>query len=679
MAQRSGVVLLALALVMVSLVMASAGRLPDRPRQHLEDTVQKHLARKAKLRAQQGTDVPKQEASRRARSLLAPATIRILPEYQISSLSSALQARLRTATEVAIQTIQQYLQVKVPIGSGGLLVEPTTDTYCIAAKYNKSHFASCSGCTTTAAGDPAGLLTDLVLYITSNESECTGGVLAYALGCKFDTTSNRPLLGEVNVCAIAVGGSFEDLVSTILHEFVHALGFSNTVYRMYVDNSNTELGVANVSAELVPSAGNRGGTYIKTPKVLLAVREQFGCPGLQGAMLEDNGGDGSAGSHWEYELFQGDIMMATASADASFSRLSKVSLALLEDMGWYVAIATPSAVYLDWGFDEGCDLPQKTCSQYAADVGSQQYFCTASTPLYECSANGLTHGPCSVGGSQFSTACGLVTTLQSAGGVERRAACTSEYYTNADNNAVIEAAGSLSTSFEWSIGATARCAGAMLSISDGAGLTINSPYTGLCFEAACTAAGVLTYKIAGATYTCSGAASVIIRPGNLNNDIACPANTAAVCRTLQCGATACDADGGSCFNGACVCHFGWVDATCGTALSANLVPTGATFGESSGSAEKTTNWAVIGGAVGGAGFAAIVVVGILFAYMNRRGTGSGSVVPTDQDGRPLKRLPAVPPIVQSGLASPYLPQAPNRWINNNVQYPPAPAEPRLSP
>ncbi len=33
-------------------------------------------------------------------------------------------------------------------------------------------------------------------------------------------------------------------------------------------------------------------------------RLQFGCATLQGAALEDQGGSGSADSHWEYELFQ---------------------------------------------------------------------------------------------------------------------------------------------------------------------------------------------------------------------------------------------------------------------------------------------------------------------------------------------------------------------------------------
>ena len=41
-----------------------------------------------------------------------------------------------------------------------------------------------------------------------------------------------------------------------------------------------------------------------TPTVVAHVRQHLGCTTLQGALLEDEGGEGSSGSHWEYRLFQ---------------------------------------------------------------------------------------------------------------------------------------------------------------------------------------------------------------------------------------------------------------------------------------------------------------------------------------------------------------------------------------
>ena len=58
----------------------------------------------------------------------------------------------------------------------------------------------------------------------------------------------------------------------------------------------------------VISQGNR--TIITTPKVLEVAKQYFSCGDIQGVELENQGGDGSAGSHWERtvlfnEMFDG--------------------------------------------------------------------------------------------------------------------------------------------------------------------------------------------------------------------------------------------------------------------------------------------------------------------------------------------------------------------------------------
>jgi hypothetical protein len=40
------------------------------------------------------------------------------------------------------------------------------------------------------------------------------------------------------------------------------------------------------------------------PQVLREARAALGCPTLTGVPLEDEGGIGTAGSHWEFRLFQ---------------------------------------------------------------------------------------------------------------------------------------------------------------------------------------------------------------------------------------------------------------------------------------------------------------------------------------------------------------------------------------
>jgi hypothetical protein len=50
-------------------------------------------------------------------------------------------------------------------------------------------------------------------------------------------------------------------------------------------------------------------TKVVSPTVLARVRDHFGCPTLNGAELENDGGNGTALSHWEARIFQGEAMV----------------------------------------------------------------------------------------------------------------------------------------------------------------------------------------------------------------------------------------------------------------------------------------------------------------------------------------------------------------------------------
>lgn len=53
----------------------------------------------------------------------------------------------------------------------------------------------------------------------------------------------------------------------------------------------------------------RAVTKVVSPTVLARVRDHFGCPTLNGAELENDGGNGTALSHWEARIFQGEAMV----------------------------------------------------------------------------------------------------------------------------------------------------------------------------------------------------------------------------------------------------------------------------------------------------------------------------------------------------------------------------------
>ena len=94
---------------------------------------------------------------------------------------------------------------------------------------------------------------------------------------------------------------------------------------------------------------------------------------IDGAALEDAGGEGTNGSHWEKRLFLGETMCGTTQ-DGETSAVSALTLALFEDAGWYrpdYDVAAPKCFFdaswcaaadggrearepLRWGAGQGC-------------------------------------------------------------------------------------------------------------------------------------------------------------------------------------------------------------------------------------------------------------------------------------------------------------------------------------
>ena len=105
--------------------------------------------------------------------------------------------------------------------------------------------------------------------------------------------------------------------------------------------------------------------YVVSPRVLAEARAQFGCDSLVGAALENEGGVGSANAHWEYRLYQGELMVATNlfAAYGKPATMSRLTLAFMEDTGWYDA-DWGAAGFLDWGYRAGCGFASGTCEAY---------------------------------------------------------------------------------------------------------------------------------------------------------------------------------------------------------------------------------------------------------------------------------------------------------------------------
>ena len=78
---------------------------------------------------------------------------------------------------------------------------------------------------------------------------------------------------------------------------------------------------------------------------------------MKGVKLENQGGTGSVGAHWESRVMLGDYMVST---DYRERAISEITLALFEDSGWYKANYYTGGLFR-YGKNSGCDFIEKKC------------------------------------------------------------------------------------------------------------------------------------------------------------------------------------------------------------------------------------------------------------------------------------------------------------------------------
>lgn len=188
--------------------------------------------------------------------------------------------------------------------------------FCGHAKHNEQLFASYEVCEAKEAEYPSKGFTcerhesqgiensDFHLYVTTVESEYCHSAVAYAMYCSLDLETNRPLAGSVNLCPSSLStnpASFQQQVEVVIHELLHSLVFTESLFEKFIDDEGVEIPLEKV---LVSSV--KEGRIVKkiiSPKVAEKTQEHFACDSVIGAELEDEGGAGTAGNHWETRLF----------------------------------------------------------------------------------------------------------------------------------------------------------------------------------------------------------------------------------------------------------------------------------------------------------------------------------------------------------------------------------------
>lgn len=136
-----------------------------------------------------------------------------------------------------------------------------------------------------------------------------------------------------------------------------------------------------------------------TPTVLAEVRNFFECPTLEGAELENQEGNGCSiiGSHWEQRVFAGEIMSPVSTERLVNTYVSRVSLAVFQDSGWYQAdmsAADPLVKGVHWGYKQGCNFATAKCVDN--DVPVSKVFCSADNQV-SCSLDRKAVVTCEIG------------------------------------------------------------------------------------------------------------------------------------------------------------------------------------------------------------------------------------------------------------------------------------------
>jgi leishmanolysin-like peptidase len=241
------------------------------------------------------------------------------------------------------------------------------------------------------ATDGSGVIdADFILYVTASSTVHCGTnfggdeTLAYASMCRSDT-HDRPVMGYANFCPNQVDDSdnkYWQQYKTAKHEIAHAIGFSSDSWAKMrksdgtprTTNHNLESYIcangASVSEQNIdaPSTNTIASTTKRGKRVHLVVTERvkevarvyYGCNSIAGAELEDQIGAGCIGSHWEERTMFDELMTPLADNHYAGNRVSKFTLALFEDTGWYKANYS-TADALQFGKNAGCDFLNEKC------------------------------------------------------------------------------------------------------------------------------------------------------------------------------------------------------------------------------------------------------------------------------------------------------------------------------
>lgn len=251
--------------------------------------------------------------------------------------------------------------------------------------------ASCNGITT---GSPQVAEADFVAFLTAVPmSDPNSATVAWATTCSSDQ-NGRPVVGQINFVPSRLDNANTRIeyrtdqdINTAIHETAHALGFSSQFFGQYVDENNVR---QNNGRETTTDATlGKSVTKLVTPRVLRAARAYFGCSSLTGVEIEDQGGAGTIGSHWEKRILYTEFITGILSSVKTY--ISNITLAYFEDTGHYTAnYGAAQTDEMSFGKGRGCDFVTRKCDA----VGGPEFCFDDDNSHMYCSVDYLARGYC---------------------------------------------------------------------------------------------------------------------------------------------------------------------------------------------------------------------------------------------------------------------------------------------
>jgi hypothetical protein len=494
-------------------------------------------------------DTGSPEENNNQRTLITWESIRIILDFSTMSTSAST-----LATRSYLET--QVLPPVYNLLSSALKVQRLTSNLVAGGATTM-----CSGAVVTPAiYNSGGVAADLVIFVVDT-TDSSSSYIAQAGACSISSTNNRPIFGLLRYNLYYVSSSTNDVtieshIYTTLHEITHVLGFSSGLYGYFINPTTNALLTGHVTTKTVNGASV---TVLNLAPLTTRIRSHFNCPTIEGAYIENEGGSGSAGSHFERRIFYNDYMTASIIKDMRFSQFS---LALLEGSGWYM----PDYTYAEattWGKNKGCDFFNTPCVNSVTKLASFEEFCSPLTSK-GISWTGRGYGPCV--GDALSTWSSLPSYRNYWGNntVNNDAFadnCPIRYeYSNMDCEDTTRY--NLLSAHEFTGYGGKGFTGTLYP-----GGTLSTPY-GYCFKTNCVASGsgYQLQVLFGTSYiaTCTAAGQINPPTGTgLGGKLYCPDPTKFCNQILTEGNCKGSCFGrGSCINRQCVCQDGWTFHDC---------------------------------------------------------------------------------------------------------------------